>query len=108
MSSRDGLPLVSSDRAVPVASSRLARHDQSHGGNDEEKQGLSDAIDAGGDHEDDELLPKEKLENQPEPKGSFITGLLWMVVNTLATIGIVSTTTTPLPRSQLTASPGLH
>lgn len=40
--------------------------------------------------EDQELLPQEQ-EKQPEPpKASARSGLIWIVVNTLATVGIVS------------------
>ncbi len=91
MADREGLPSFSSDRAIPLANSRLGRHDHGRAGNDEEKQRLSDEIDAGGNHEDQELLPKEKPAQQSEPKSFFISGLAWMVVNTLATIGIVNT-----------------
>ena len=37
--------------------------------------------------EDAGLLPGEST--KPEPKSSFTSSLIWMVVNTLATIGIV-------------------
>lgn len=42
------------------------------------------------DHlEDEELLPQE-MEKKPEPpKASAASGMVWIVVNTLATVGIV-------------------
>lgn len=43
-----------------------------------------------GDHrEDDELLPQD-LEKPEPPKASARSGIVWIVVNTLATVGIVS------------------
>ncbi|KAK4151518.1 hypothetical protein C8A00DRAFT_45299 [Chaetomidium leptoderma] len=71
------------------ANSRLAR--LHHTGNDEEKQRLSDDLETASNLEDDELLPKEKQGGQSNPKSSFTSGLVWMVINTLATIGIVFT-----------------
>lgn len=46
------------------------------------------------DHrEDEELLPQE-TEKQPEPpKASATSGVIWIGVNTLATVGIVSAST---------------
>ena len=41
--------------------------------------------------EDDSLLPKINEKEEP-PKSSFRSAVIWMVVNTLATIGIVRTT----------------
>lgn len=40
--------------------------------------------------EDEELLPQQQEKPEP-PKGSMASSIVWMVVNTLATIGIVST-----------------
>lgn len=40
-------------------------------------------------HEDDELLPAQP-EKPESPKSSSATGIIWIVVNTLATVGIVS------------------
>lgn len=40
--------------------------------------------------EDEELLPQTQEKPEP-PKGSMASSIVWMVVNTLATIGIVST-----------------
>ncbi|AEO58041.1 hypothetical protein MYCTH_2060432 [Thermothelomyces thermophilus ATCC 42464] len=50
-------------------------------------------VDRGGaeDPEDEELLPKEERPWKPKSKSSFASGLVWMVINTLATIGIVFT-----------------
>lgn len=39
--------------------------------------------------EDERLLPKENEKEEP-PKSGFASAVAWMVVNTLATIGIVS------------------
>lgn len=62
-----------------------------HSGNDEEKQGLSDDLESTVSHEKHELLPKESRAGEPLPKSSLTSGLIWMVINTLATIGIVCT-----------------
>ena len=65
-------------------------------GDDEEKLRLSDDLDAG-DHEreDGRLLEQEEAEDtQPAPvppKSSPTAAIVWMVINTLATIGIVFT-----------------
>ncbi|SPQ22809.1 b28cfb56-f72a-4d67-bf8b-b99c500918b7 [Thermothielavioides terrestris] len=85
-------PSISSDRATHAhdISSRLARIH--HAGNDEEKQALSRAIDAISDHGDDDLLQEQGGEPQEgPPRGSFTSGLIWMIINILATIGIVFT-----------------
>lgn len=42
-----------------------------------------------GTQEDEKLLPKTNEKEEP-PKASFRSAVVWMVVNTLATIGIVS------------------
>lgn len=48
-----------------------------------------------GEGEDEELLPQ--VQEKPEPaKGSMASSIVWMVVNTLATIGIVSISRAPL------------
>lgn len=41
------------------------------------------------EREDEELLPQTE-EKAEQPKGSMASSIVWMVVNTLATIGIVS------------------
>lgn len=61
-----------------------------HPGNDEEKQRLSDDLESVGGHENNELLPKETRGEESTPESSFTSGLVWMVINTLATIGIVN------------------
>lgn len=45
--------------------------------------------------EDEELLPQQPEKAEP-PKGSMSSSIVWMVVNTLATIGIVSIFRAPL------------
>jgi hypothetical protein len=90
MPRQEALPATLQDRSTLDVKSRL--HPVSHGGDDEEKQRLSLDLDTVSNHEDDELLPKEKHGEQPGPKSSFISGLIWMVINTLATIGIASNT----------------
>lgn len=88
MADTKGVPSLSSDRATQVLSPRLSR--LADPGNDEEKQKLPDDLESGEDVEDDELLAKEERRKRPVPKkSSFTSGLIWMVINTLATIGIV-------------------
>jgi solute carrier family 35 protein E3 len=89
MSDRERVP-VSLTRAAQDLNPRIARLNKP--GDDEEKQRLSGDLEAAGDLEDDNLLPKEKQGEQPAPKSSFTSGLVWMVINTLATIGIVKQT----------------
>ncbi|KAL2138925.1 hypothetical protein VTI28DRAFT_6034 [Corynascus sepedonium] len=90
MADTKGVPSLSSDRATQVLSPRLSR--LADPGNDEEKQKLPDDLESGEDVEDDELLAKEERRKRPVPKkSSFTSGLIWMVINTLATIGIVFT-----------------
>jgi solute carrier family 35, member E3 len=49
----------------------------------------ADDVEAGGDEgEDEELLPQVNEKAEP-PKSSFTSAVIWMVINTLATIGIV-------------------
>jgi len=62
---------------------------------DEEKLRSPNELDIGEDDEDDNLLQREveglRLEEPtPPPKTSFSTALMWMAVNTIATVGIVS------------------
>ncbi|KAH6850064.1 hypothetical protein B0I37DRAFT_444155 [Chaetomium sp. MPI-CAGE-AT-0009] len=86
---------MSERKEVPSALSlsplnpRIARFN--HPGDDEKKQRLSDDLEAGGSDEKNELLPKETRGEEPAPKSSFTSGLIWMAINTLATIGIVFT-----------------
>lgn len=42
------------------------------------------------DREDDGLLPQETEKKPEPPKASATSGIVWIVVNTLATVGIVS------------------
>ncbi|KAK4227936.1 solute carrier family 35 member E3 [Podospora fimiseda] len=87
---RDRSSSSSSDTATHSESIRLNKLD------DEEKLKSPDELEIDDDHEDDGLLPKEGEEEvapAPEPpkQSSFKSALIWMVVNTLATIGIVFT-----------------
>ncbi|KAK3997283.1 solute carrier family 35 member E3 [Cladorrhinum sp. PSN332] len=87
---RDRSSSSSSDTATHSESIRLNRL------GDEEKLKSPDELEIDDDHEDDGLLPKEGEEDAapaPEPpkKSSFNSALIWMTVNTLATIGIVFT-----------------
>lgn len=89
MPTKNGVLAVSSDRETQDASTRLAR--LSVFGNDEEKLKLSNDLDgADRDVENNELSPKEAEGLDPPPKSpSYASGLTWMAINTLATIGIV-------------------
>jgi solute carrier family 35 protein E3 len=50
-----------------------------------------DELEIGDDVEREELLPAEhEKPAQPQPDNSMRSAVIWMVVNTLATIGIVS------------------
>ncbi|GAB1320155.1 GDP-mannose transporter [Madurella fahalii] len=61
-------------------------------GADEEKLRLSEEPETAGNSEEDGLLPKgRQSQHGPGAKSSFTSALIWMVVNTLATIGIVFT-----------------
>lgn len=83
------------DRGAPDSDHELAP--LSKHSDDEEKHRLSDDLETANGREDAGLLPQAEQEEQPPPKSSsFTSGLVWMVVNTLATIGIVNT----LPLSQ--------
>ena len=96
MSADGGRP----ERASSVASSstemgthdeneKLAKLDQTDEGisalKDREPDGGAD----GEDPEDARLLPQENEKPAQPPKNSFLASLAWMVINTLATIGIV-------------------
>ncbi|KAK3375196.1 solute carrier family 35 member E3 [Podospora didyma] len=71
---------------------KLARLDRSSFG-DEEKLKSPEDLEVREEGEDDDLLPQDTEKPLPEvpQKSSFATGLTWMVINTLATIGIVFT-----------------
>ena len=51
------------------------------------------------DPEDARLLPQESEKVVPPPKSSFLASLAWMVINTLATIGIVRPDAAPSSRT---------
>ena len=56
-----------------------------------EELDVGDERDERDEREDDGLLPQPQAEKPAEPaKNSFTAALMWMVLNTLATIGIVS------------------
>jgi hypothetical protein len=61
-------------------------------GDDEDEHRLSADLETAASREDAGLLPQEERGEQSPPKSSFTSGLIWMVVNTLATIGIVNIT----------------
>jgi solute carrier family 35 protein E3 len=91
-----GEPTIRLERSASISSSsaetatneeneKLARLDQSEEGL--EKMRMEEDAEAG-DREDDGLLPRIE-EKTPPPKSTFTSSLIWMIVNTLATIGIV-------------------
>lgn len=85
----DRPPSVSSSSAETAThedNEKLARLDPSGPGL-EELKGPED-MDVGDGHEHDGLLPPQDEKPEP-PKSTFTTALIWMVVNTLATVGIV-------------------
>lgn len=84
------------ERAASIASSsteagaydeneRLAKLDHTEDGM---KSKTPEEMEMGDESEDKTLLPQETEKPQP-PKNSFLSALIWMVINTLATIGIV-------------------
>lgn len=73
----------SAETATSPENEKLARLDQSEDGL--EKQG---DLEIGDEREDDGLLPQETEKPEP-PKSTFKSSFIWMIVNTLATIGIV-------------------
>ncbi|TPX13774.1 uncharacterized protein E0L32_005718 [Thyridium curvatum] len=86
------------ERAASIASSsteagaydeneRLAKLDHTEDGM---KSKTPEEMEMGDESEDKTLLPQETEKPQP-PKNSFLSALIWMVINTLATIGIVFT-----------------
>lgn len=94
MASESNVP----ERAASIASSRtetaddnekLARLDQTGEGMDSLRKPEED-LEMGDEREDASLLTQQQ--KQPEPAGvSTRTAIMWMVINTLATIGIVFT-----------------
>ena len=48
-------------------------------------------------HEDEGLLPQQLVAKEEPPKSSVASSVVWMVVNTLATIGIVCSQLLPPP-----------
>lgn len=88
---RDRAPSFSSssaDTATHDENEKLARLDQSEDGL--EKLKSPDDMEVGDERENGGLLPQETEKPEP-PKSTFTSSLIWMVVNTLATIGIVFT-----------------
>ncbi|KAK0645921.1 triose-phosphate transporter family-domain-containing protein [Cercophora newfieldiana] len=91
----------SSSTATPTSPQENGNEKLAHMrfGDDEEKLRPPDELDIGFDeHEDDTLLRREvddghpQEETPPPPKTtSFTTAMMWMAVNTIATIGIVFT-----------------
>jgi solute carrier family 35, member E3 len=90
-----------SERAGSIASSHTETggyddHNEKVARDDESLAALKSPIYHDSDHEreDEELLPPAQEKPEP-PKGSMASSIVWMVVNTLATIGIVSRTSSP-------------
>jgi hypothetical protein len=100
MADRGGLPAVATRRAAgaPDPDHELAPLNKN--GDDGDEQRFSDDLETADDREDAGLLPQEGRAEQPPPKSNFTSGLTWMVVNTLATIGIVNTTFPPFHTTQ--------
>ncbi|KAH8895035.1 triose-phosphate transporter [Thozetella sp. PMI_491] len=80
----------SADTATHEDNEKLARLDQTGEGHENPKKPEELELGDLGEREDDGLLPKEPVKEEP-PKSNFSSALIWMVVNTLATIGIVFT-----------------
>ncbi len=76
----------SAETATHEDNEKLARLD--HTGDGLETLTKPEELEIGEEGEDDGLLPKEPVQEEP-PKSGFTSALMWMVVNTLATIGIV-------------------
>ena len=55
----------------------------------DEESGPREEMEIGEEREDAAMLPQETEKPEP-PKSSMRSALIWMVINTLATIGIVS------------------
>lgn len=77
----------SAETAIPEDNEKLAAR-LDHRDHDLEELKSPDDLEIGDDHEDDGLLPQQDEKPKP-PKSTFASSLTWMVVNTLATIGIV-------------------
>ncbi|KAB5558206.1 solute carrier family 35 member E3 [Coniochaeta sp. 2T2.1] len=77
----------SAETATHPDNEKLARLDHSEDGIELEKQG---DLEVAGEREDDGLLPQETEKPEP-PKSTLKSSFIWMIVNTLATIGIVFT-----------------
>lgn len=89
--------IASSHTATADESEKLAKLDQTGEAIDAIRKPEED-LEMGDEREDVTLLAQQQ---KPEPAGvSTRTAIMWMVINTLATIGIVGlpwTTTQPLP-----------
>jgi solute carrier family 35, member E3 len=77
----------SAETATHEENEKLARLDHTEEGNFE-KLKTPEELEIEEEGEDDGLLPKEPEKEEP-PKSTFASSLTWMVINTLATIGIV-------------------
>jgi solute carrier family 35 protein E3 len=77
----------SAETATHEENGKLARSDQHEDGF--EKLVRPEDMEMGDEREDDDLLPQVSEKTEP-PKSTFTSSAIWMVVNTLATIGIVS------------------
>jgi solute carrier family 35 protein E3 len=73
----------SAETATHEENEKLARLTQSEDGMEK----LAD-LEVGEEREADGLLPQESEKPEP-PKSTFKSSFIWMIVNTLATIGIV-------------------
>src|SRR4051812_10830904 len=96
----------SGETAIHDDNEKLARLDASEDGLGKDVEGADEREDAG-------LLPQVLSEKTEPPKATLRSSIIWMVVNTLATIGIVSDgqfAPCPSVRAELTAvsNPGLH
>lgn len=75
----------SAETATNPENEKLARLDQSEDGIEKQAD-----LEVGDEREDEGLLPQETEKPEP-PKSTFKSSFIWMIVNTLATIGIVCT-----------------
>jgi solute carrier family 35 protein E3 len=73
----------SAETATSPENEKLARLDQSEAGLEKQED-----LEGRGEGEDEGLLPQESEKPEP-PKSTLKSSVIWMVVNTLATIGIV-------------------
>ena len=81
---------------------KLAKLDQTDEGLSVRRDRELDDGPGGEEPEDQQLLPHETEKPVPPPKSSFLASLAWMVINTLATIAIVSVLPPkPPPRADL-------